>query len=213
MSMKHMLKLSASTTFQNELAARLYLQVSGRACSLSLCMERGERHLRQGFASRSGKTMGIVTLSPAEVLGQETSKLRTPEQLHRIFYATRHLRRLDRLGYVHFRRWKLYREETLARHPAVIWLHGDALTVEYQETPLAQYTIRYQPDKKHFKAVPEARRFETSYGSLQGRLWELDETMWHLASRLPDYARRKKPRKKTMLVQLPLLEDPPVDQE
>jgi putative transposase len=28
-------------------------------------------------------------LSPAEVLGQETSKLRTPEQLHRIFYATR----------------------------------------------------------------------------------------------------------------------------
>ena len=69
-------------------------------------------------------------LSPAEVLGQETSKLRTPEQLHRIFYATRHLRRLDRLGYVHFRRWKLYGEETLARHPAVIWLHGDALTSE-----------------------------------------------------------------------------------
>ena len=28
-------------------------------------------------------------LSPAEVLGQETSKLRTLEQLHRIFYATR----------------------------------------------------------------------------------------------------------------------------
>ncbi len=38
-------------------------------------------------------------LSPAEVLGKETGKLRTPEQLHRIFYATRHLRRLDRLGY------------------------------------------------------------------------------------------------------------------
>jgi hypothetical protein len=28
-------------------------------------------------------------LSPAEVLGQEKSRLRTPEQLHRIFYATR----------------------------------------------------------------------------------------------------------------------------
>jgi hypothetical protein len=28
----------------------------------------------------------------AEVFGQETSKLRTPEQLHRIFYATRFLR-------------------------------------------------------------------------------------------------------------------------
>ncbi len=152
-------------------------------------------------------------LSPAEVLGQETSKLPTPEQLHRIFYATRYLRRLDRLGYVHFRRWKLYGEETLARHPAVIWLHGDALTVEYQETPLAQYTVCYQPDKKHFKAVPEARRFVTSYRSLQGWLWELDETLWHLASQLPDYARRKKPRKKPTPTQLSLLEDPPVDQE
>ena len=65
---------------------------------------------------------------------------------------------------------ELYGEETLARHPAVIWLYGDALTVEYQETPLAQYTVRYQPDKKHFKAKPVARRFETSYRSLQGWL-------------------------------------------
>ncbi|MGZ3622605.1 MAG: hypothetical protein ACXVCM_07105 [Ktedonobacteraceae bacterium] len=82
----------------------------------------------------------------------------------------RYLRRLDRPGYAHFRRWKLYGEEALARHPAVIWLHGDVLTVEYQETPLAQYTVRYQPDKKHFKTIPDARRFETPYGSLQGRL-------------------------------------------
>jgi hypothetical protein len=36
------------------------------------------------------------------------------------------------------RRWKLYGEEALARHPTVIWLPGDALTVEYQETPLAR---------------------------------------------------------------------------
>ncbi len=45
-------------------------------------------------------------LSPAEVLGQETGKLRAPEQLHRMISATRHLRRLDRLGYAHFRCWK-----------------------------------------------------------------------------------------------------------
>jgi len=153
-------------------------------------------------------------LSPAEVLGQETGKLRTPEQLHRIFYAMRYLRQLDRLGYAHFRCWKLYGEEALARHPAVIWLHGDALTVKYQEAPLAQYTIRYQPDKKHFKAIPEARRFETPYGSLQGRLWELDESMWHLAKRLPDYAPRKKRQTKLKPLQLSLLDDtPPAIQE
>jgi putative transposase len=146
-------------------------------------------------------------LSPAEVLGKETGKLRTPEQLHRIFYATRHLRRLDRLGYAHFRRWKLYGEGTLARHPAVIWLHGDALTVEYHETPLAQYTVRYQPDRKHFKSIPESRRFETPYRSLQGQLWELDDTLWQLAKRLPDYAPRKKHAKQPKPIQLSLLED------
>jgi hypothetical protein len=114
---------------------------------------------------------------------------------------------LNRLGYVHFRRWKLYGEEALARHPAVIWLHGDVLTVEYEETPLAQYTVRYQPDKKHFKAIPQAKRFETPYRSPQGCLWELDDTMWSLAKRLPDYAPRKRRREKGMPLQLPLLEE------
>jgi putative transposase len=146
-------------------------------------------------------------LSPAEVLGWVTNRLRTPEQLHRIFYAMRFLRRLNRLGYVHFRRWKLYGEEALARQPAVIWLHGDALTVEYEETPLAQYTVRYQPDHKHFKDVPETKRFETPYRSPQGQLWELDDSLWQLAKRLPDYAPRKRRRKQSMYIQPPLLEE------
>ena len=148
-----------------------------------------------------------MNVSPAEVLGEVSGKLRTSEQLHRIFYAMRYLRRLDRLGYAHFRRWKLYGEEALARHPAVIWLHGDALTVEYQETPLARYAVRYQPDKKHFKAIPDARRFETPYGSLQGRLWELDDSLWQLAKRLPDYAPRRKRRKENGVFQPPLLDE------
>jgi hypothetical protein len=46
------------------------------------------------------------------------------------------------------------------------------------------YESLHYPDKKHFKAVPEARRFETPYRSLQGSLWELDETLWQLAKRL-----------------------------
>src|SRR5260221_14099435 len=102
MSMKHMLKLSASTTCQNELAARLYFQVSGRACSLSLCMERGERHLRQGFASRSGKTMGIVTHSPAAVLGGQKGTVYPESVLSRILFATRYIRHLDKNGFLRF---------------------------------------------------------------------------------------------------------------
>ena len=143
--------------------------------------------------------------SPAEVLGWTTvQRLRSPEQLHHIFYATRYMRRLDRLGYVHFRRWKLYGETTLARKPAIIWVHGDALTLEYAETPLAQYTVRYQPDKTHFKDVPTSRRFTTPYAAPQGWLWELDETQWKLATRLPEYAPRKR-RKPSQVVQATLL--------
>src|SRR5260370_11614743 len=102
MSLQHMLKLSASTTFQIELAARLYCQVSGRACSLSLCIERGERHLRQGFASRSGKTMGIVTHSPVEVLDWHKGTMYPASVLDRILFATRYTRHLDTHGLLRF---------------------------------------------------------------------------------------------------------------
>lgn len=111
------------------------------------------------------------------------------------------------MGYVHFRRWKLSGEEALARQPAVIWLHGDALTVEYEETPLAQYTVCYQPDHKQFKDVPVTKRFETPYRSPQGQLWKLDDSLWQLAKRLPDYAPRRRQRKQSEYVQPPLLEE------
>ena len=52
-----------------------------------------------------------------------------------------------------------------------------------------------------------------SIGSLQGRLWELDETLWKLAKRLPDYAPQRKRRIKTMPIQLSLLEDLQATQE
>jgi hypothetical protein len=152
--------------------------------------------------------------SPSEVLGwTDVQRLRTREELHRIFYATRFLCRLDRLGYAHFRRWKLYGEEALARHPAVIWLHGEALTIEHAETPLAKYGIEYQPDKKRFRDIPTAECFQTPYRSLQEHLWDLDETIWKLATRLPDYAPRKKRVKHAPVIQpsLPFEEGGTID--
>ena len=95
-----------------------------------------------------------------------TGKLRTSEQLHRIFYSTRFTRHLDRYGYARFRRWKLY---------------GDTVTLEYAETPLTQYTVHYQPDKKHFRQVTDPRRFETPYQSSQGHLWEPGVVEWKMA--------------------------------
>src|SRR5947209_4138681 len=138
--------------------------------------------------------------------------MRTPEQLHRIFYAHRFLRHLDRFGYARFRRWKLYGEEGLARRQIVLWLYGDTLTLEYANAPLSQYTVDYQPDKKHFRRVREPRRFETPYQSPQQHLWEPDSIEWHLAQRLPDYAPRHFRKHKADYVQPPLLDEPQVDQ-
>ena len=145
--------------------------------------------------------------SPAEVLGWVTGKMRTPEQLHRIFYATRFLRSLDRFGYARFRRWKLYAEEGLARRQTVLWLYGDTLTLEYENAPLSQYTVDYQPDKKHFRRVKDSRHFETPYRSPQQPLWEPEIIEWHPAQRLPDYAPRRSRRHHTRYVQPPLLND------
>ena len=145
--------------------------------------------------------------TPAEVSGWVTGKMRTPEQLHRIFYATRFLRSLDRFGYARFRRWRLYAEEGLARRQTVLWLYGDTLTLEYANAPLSQYTVDYQPDKKHFRRVKELRHLETPYRSPQQPLWEPDTVEWHPAQRLPDYAPRRSHRHHTRSVQPPLLND------
>jgi hypothetical protein len=94
--------------------------------------------------------------TPAEVLGWVTGKMRSPEQLHRIFYATRFLRFLDRFGYARFRSFRLFAEAGLARRQSVLWLYGDTLTLEYANAPLSQYTVDYQPDKKHFRRERES---------------------------------------------------------
>jgi transposase InsO family protein len=114
-----------------------------------------------------------------------------------------HFNVMRRMNQMHFEQVTSWQEAKMAH---------ERFVTDYNAQPLAQYTVRYQPDKKHFKDVPDARRFEKPYRSLQGQLWVLDETMWHLAKRLPEYAPRKR-RKKTMHIQLSLLEDSQAAQE
>ena len=64
--------------------------------------------------------------------------------------------------------------------------------MEYQETPLSQYTVKYEPDKIHFTEVSSVRRFTKPYKSPRGKLWDLDDTQWKLAKPLPRYAPRKR---------------------
>ena len=128
--------------------------------------------------------------TPRDVLGWVSGRQVTPEELHRLFYRTRFGRKLDRMGYARFRHWRVYGERGLARERAAVWLYGETLTLEYADEPLAQYRLRYQPDKAHLLTVEAPLLFETPYRSPQLALWELSDGEWLKVIRRPDYAPR-----------------------
>jgi putative transposase len=128
--------------------------------------------------------------TPRDVLAWYNGRPVTPEELHRLFYRTRFGRKLDRLGYVRFRHWRVYGEHGLARERAAVWLYGETLTLEYADELLAQYKVRYQPDKAHLLTVAEPHLFATPYQSPQLPLWELSDAEWLKVLRRPDYAPR-----------------------
>ncbi len=147
--------------------------------------------------------------SPAEVLGWVSGTLRTPEELHRIFYATRFGRVLDQAGYLRFRCWRLYGEAGLARRPAAVWLYRETLTVEFADQPIAQYSVAYQPDHTHLLTVTDPRLFETQYRSPQLPLWELGDGEWLKVLWLGPYAPRR-PKRAVVGAQLPLFAPDPI---
>jgi putative transposase len=129
--------------------------------------------------------------SPAGVLGWVSGTACSPEELHRAFYTTRFGRRIDRVGYVRFRHWRLYGERGLAGQQAALWLYAATLTLQFADEPLAQYAVTYAPDAAHFHAVTNTRLFETRFRSPQLNLWELRAEDWHLVLRLPESGRRR----------------------
>lgn len=98
--------------------------------------------------------------------------------LHRIFHTTRFTRRVDAAGYVQFRQWRIYSEYGLAAHQVAVWLYGDTLTLVFDDTALAQYRVRYQPDAKHLRTVMEPQLFDTIYRSAQLALWTFRDDEW-----------------------------------
>jgi hypothetical protein len=79
----------------------------------------------------------------------------------------------------------------LAKEQTAVWLYAETLTIEFADEPLAQYRVRYQPDKSHLLTIEEPRLFETPYRSAQLPLWELSEAEWLKVVRRPPYAPRK----------------------
>ncbi len=130
--------------------------------------------------------------SPAEVLGWVHGRQFEPEELHRVFYSTRFGRKLNALGYVRFRHWRVYGERGLAGERAAVWLYGENLTLEYADEPLARYGVRYQPDGRHLLDVTAKQQYDTPHRSPQPPLWEFGDHDWLKVLRSPEYAPRRK---------------------
>jgi hypothetical protein len=123
--------------------------------------------------------------SPAEVVGWVQGTQRDAAELRRIFYAPRFGRRRDKLDYVRFRHWRIDGERGLARHRAAIWLYGETLLREFSDQPSAQYSVSYEPDRRHLRDVVPRQLFETQDRSPLLPLWELGEGEWLKVVRVP----------------------------
>ncbi len=149
-------------------------------------------------------------LSPREVLGWLTEVRHHPEDLRRAFFSTRFARRMDGLGYVTFRRWRLYGEEGLAGSEAALWLGGKNLTVEHAGETLSRYDVELASGSGAsavgLLAVTKPTLFETSYQRSwpQPKLFRLDtlgEGGWLKVFKLDEYTPRR-PRKPQPLQQV-----------
>ncbi len=135
---------------------------------------------------------GAGACSPAEVLAWVHGRVFPPGELHRVFCATRSKRVADASGYVRSRHWRLYGERGLRGEQVAVWLYAEHLTVAFADEPLARYTVRYQPNKKHLRAVTAPELFETPFRSPQLPLWELGNEEWLKVLRVPEYAPRRR---------------------
>ncbi len=130
-------------------------------------------------------------LSPVEVLGWVHGRSYSVASLDRIF-RQRSGRTVNHDGYVRYRHWKMYAERGLVKQPTVVWLCGETLTVEHEDEPLSQFTVKLASDKRHLAQVGDPRLFETRFTSPQPFLWHMDGVEWHKVMRADAYTPRRK---------------------
>jgi putative transposase len=129
-----------------------------------------------------------------------------PERIYRAFSAVGEMRTITKAGYVGFRDYLLYGEQNMAGERALVNLFQDILTLEYQEQPLARYSVEWQPDEKHLRRAGNARLYDHPYRSAQLPLWEDAAVEWYLILRADPYGPRRK-KKRLVFLQMPLFRE------
>lgn len=142
--------------------------------------------------------------SPFQVLAWVRGQVYSDVELHYVFYSTRTRRRVDRLGYLRFRNWRIYAEAGLAQEGVIVWLYDEHMTIVFDEATLAHYTVSYQPDHHHPRSITNPQLYETPYRAPQLPLWPFSDDEWKKAYPLPVYVVRKKMMEPPERVQLAL---------
>ena len=147
--------------------------------------------------------------SPAEVLGWVKGLQPEPERLYRAFSAVGERRTLTKAGYVRFRDFLLYGERNLAGEKALVTIFQEVLDVEYQDHPLARYSVEWQPtNQKRLLRVGNPRLYDHPYQNGQLELWPQGEVEWSLILRAEPYGSRPRRKQKSLFfLQLPLLDN------
>jgi transposase InsO family protein len=143
--------------------------------------------------------------SPAEVLGWVSGRQFESDHLSRAFSAICETRKLNKAGYARFRNFLLYAERGLAGKRALVNIFQDTLALEYDELPLAKYSVEWQPDDHHLLRVGNPRLFEHPYHSAQLSLWPPGEVEWFVILPCETSPRSKRKRKQSNIIQLPLV--------
>jgi transposase len=133
--------------------------------------------------------------SPGEVLEWVIGRRCDLAELAQLFAPLRAERRLDRLGYVRFRRWRFYGERGLAKQSALVWLSEETLTVGCGEEPLAYYTVHVDR-LGQLTTASDGRLVVTQHEAAQARLWAWrpNSAEWLLALPAPIRRRRRRPQ-------------------
>ena len=144
--------------------------------------------------------------SPAAVLGWVKGMQPEPERIYRAFSAVGEMRTMTKAGYVRFRDYLLYGEQNLAGERALVNLFQDVLTLEYQEQPLARYSVEWKSDETHLRRVGNPRLYDHPYRGAQLSLWPEGAVEWYLILRAAPYGPR--PRRqwsRLVFLQIPLM--------
>jgi putative transposase len=140
--------------------------------------------------------------SPAEVLNWVMGTPHEPDELVRLFQPVRYERRLDRAGYVRFRRWRVYGNRALARQQTRVWLSEETLMVGYGDELLAYYSVKVNR-RGELTAVTAPRLLPTGYRPPQPTLWSwrAGSEEWLLALQVPPRGRRRRRQRPERAVQ------------